>query len=74
MHVLLQADIGKPQTASCFLNFSINQVKILIRQRILNGTNILQQLLKLLWRDVSHLGVHIVHFLFHIEQVLECTL
>lgn len=71
MDVLIQADVGKSKSAGGFVDFGVDHIEILARQCVLNGSNILEQLLQLLRGHLTHFAVHVVHLLFHIEQILE---
>ncbi|MNN64215.1 hypothetical protein D3C81_1796460 [compost metagenome] len=71
MHIFIQTDIRKAQPAGGFVDFGVDHIEILVRQRILNRSDILQHLLQFLRRHLAHSAVHVVHLLFHIEQILK---
>ncbi|MNR09429.1 hypothetical protein D3C85_1256310 [compost metagenome] len=71
MDVLIQTDVRKSQPAGGFVDFGVDHIEILVRQRILNRSDILQHLLQFLRRHLAHSAVHVVHLLFHIEEILK---
>ena len=73
-NIPIQPDIHQTKGTADLFYFCINHIKIVMLQKLLNGTSLFQQLFHFFRGGFAHLLEHSVHVGFHIEKIRKSRL